>query len=105
MVFLFILRVAWLILYSNAGVLFDRAMLDPEQVRRQAPSDPGRDRVDGAGVPEQAERLDWVEKPQTGMRGGFGEVYRATMVSPTGLQTVVALKVLRRDVPPRSQAV
>jgi serine/threonine protein kinase/predicted ATPase len=30
--------------------------------------------------------------------GGFGEVYRAEMVSPYGLSTPVALKILRRDV-------
>jgi serine/threonine protein kinase len=37
-------------------------------------------------------------------RGGFGEVYRAEMTSTTGLSTPVALKVLRRDVAPGSQA-
>jgi serine/threonine protein kinase len=37
-------------------------------------------------------------------RGGFGEVYRAEMMSTTGLSTPVALKILRRDVSPGSQA-
>jgi hypothetical protein len=31
-------------------------------------------------------------------RGGFGEVYRARLRSPGGLETIVALKVLRSDV-------
>jgi eukaryotic-like serine/threonine-protein kinase len=38
-------------------------------------------------------------------RGGFGEVYRAEMVSPTGLSSQVAVKVLRRDLAPAGQAV
>jgi serine/threonine protein kinase len=38
-------------------------------------------------------------------RGGFGEVYRASMRSATGLETEVAVKILRRDVGPESQAV
>ena len=38
-------------------------------------------------------------------RGGFGEVYLGTMTHPSGLESQVALKVLRRDVPPDSQAV
>ncbi|MEZ4237397.1 MAG: serine/threonine-protein kinase [Myxococcota bacterium] len=38
-------------------------------------------------------------------RGGFGEVYRAEMSSPAGLTSRVALKVLRRDLAPGSQAV
>ncbi|MCA9567211.1 MAG: serine/threonine protein kinase, partial [Myxococcales bacterium] len=37
-------------------------------------------------------------------RGGFGEVYRATMVSPGGLRTKVALKLLRSDVDPGGDA-
>lgn len=37
-------------------------------------------------------------------RGGFGEVYRATMVSPGGLKTKVALKLLRSDVDPGGDA-
>ncbi len=38
-------------------------------------------------------------------RGGFGEVYRADMKRPGGLDTEVAIKVLRRDVGMHSQAV
>ncbi len=38
-------------------------------------------------------------------RGGFGEVYRARMIGPTGFEVDVALKVLRRDLDPTSQAV
>lgn len=38
-------------------------------------------------------------------RGGFGEVYRAAMFSSGGIEADVALKVLRRDLDPRGQAV
>ena len=38
-------------------------------------------------------------------RGGFGEVYRATMVSSGGVRTEVAVKVMHADVGPDSQAV
>ena len=38
-------------------------------------------------------------------RGGFGEVYRAAMTRPGGVQTEVAVKVLRSDVDPGSEAV
>jgi len=38
-------------------------------------------------------------------RGGFGEVYKAEMTRDGGLTTAVAVKVLRRDVDPRGQAV
>jgi serine/threonine protein kinase len=38
-------------------------------------------------------------------RGGFGEVYRATMVSAGGLRAEVAVKVLHAEVDPSSQAV
>lgn len=38
-------------------------------------------------------------------RGGFGEVYRATMISPGGVRNEVAVKVLRPDVDPSSEAV
>jgi hypothetical protein len=38
-------------------------------------------------------------------RGGFGEVYRATMISPGGLKSDVAIKVLRLDVNPGGEAV
>ncbi|MEM6931863.1 MAG: serine/threonine-protein kinase, partial [Myxococcota bacterium] len=38
-------------------------------------------------------------------RGGFGEVYRALMISPGGLRSEVALKVLRADIDPGSEAV
>ena len=38
-------------------------------------------------------------------RGGFGEVYRATMRTQGGLESDVAVKVLRRDVDPAGQAV
>lgn len=38
-------------------------------------------------------------------RGGFGEVYRATMVSAGGLRAEVAVKVLHAEVDPNSQAV
>ena len=38
-------------------------------------------------------------------RGGFGEVYLATMVSGGGVRAEVALKVLHRGLDPRSQAV
>ncbi len=38
-------------------------------------------------------------------RGGFGEVYRATMTSPGGLKSTVALKVLRDDLGVEAQAV
>jgi serine/threonine protein kinase len=38
-------------------------------------------------------------------RGGFGEVYRATMVSAGGVRTEVAVKVMHADVDPGSQAV
>ncbi len=38
-------------------------------------------------------------------RGGFGEVYRATMVSTGGVRSEVAIKVLHVDVEPDSQAV
>lgn len=37
-------------------------------------------------------------------RGGFGEVYRATMVSPGGLKTKVAVKLLRTDIDPGGDA-
>ncbi len=37
-------------------------------------------------------------------RGGFGEVYRARMRRASGFETVVAVKVLRADVDPTSQA-
>ncbi len=38
-------------------------------------------------------------------RGGFGEVYRATMTSSGGVQTEVAVKILREDIDPGSEAV
>ncbi|MEQ1567652.1 MAG: serine/threonine-protein kinase, partial [Myxococcota bacterium] len=38
-------------------------------------------------------------------RGGFGEVYRATMMSAGGLRTEVAVKVLHAEVDPGSQAI
>lgn len=38
-------------------------------------------------------------------RGGFGEVYRATMSSPGGLVREVAVKTLKRDVAPDEDAV
>lgn len=38
-------------------------------------------------------------------RGGFGEVYRARMRSPGGLDSEVAVKVLRADVDPDTQSV
>ena len=38
-------------------------------------------------------------------RGGFGEVYRATMGSSGGVQTEVAVKVLRSDIDPGSDSV
>ena len=38
-------------------------------------------------------------------RGGFGEVYKATMVSTGGVTTDVAVKILHQDVDPSSQAV
>jgi len=38
-------------------------------------------------------------------RGGFGEVYRATMSGAGGLDADVAVKVLRRDIDPAGQAV
>ncbi len=38
-------------------------------------------------------------------RGGFGEVYRATMSSPGGVRMEVAVKVLHAEVDPQSQAV
>ena len=38
-------------------------------------------------------------------RGGFGEVYRATMKTQGGLESDVAIKVLRRDLDPSGQAV
>jgi hypothetical protein len=38
-------------------------------------------------------------------RGGFGEVYRATMSGSGGLDADVAIKVLRRDIDPDGQAV
>ena len=38
-------------------------------------------------------------------RGGFGEVYRATMRSPGGLVREVAVKMLKRDVAPDDDAV
>jgi serine/threonine protein kinase len=38
-------------------------------------------------------------------RGGFGEVYLASLYSPGGLKTEVAVKVLVRDVDPQSQAI
>ena len=38
-------------------------------------------------------------------RGGFGEVYRATMRSPGGLVREVAVKMLKRDVAPDEDAV
>lgn len=38
-------------------------------------------------------------------RGGFGEVYRATLLRPGGLHADVAVKVLRQDVDPGSDAV
>jgi len=38
-------------------------------------------------------------------RGGFGEVYRASMLTSGGVQTDVAIKVLHAGLDPRSQAV
>lgn len=38
-------------------------------------------------------------------RGGFGEVYRARMTTQGGIETDVALKILRADLDPRGQAV
>ena len=38
-------------------------------------------------------------------RGGFGEVYRATMTRAGGVQAEVAVKVLRKDIDPGSEAV
>jgi serine/threonine protein kinase len=38
-------------------------------------------------------------------RGGFGEVYRATMVAPGGISSDVAVKLLRVDVDPGGEAV
>jgi serine/threonine protein kinase len=38
-------------------------------------------------------------------RGGFGEVYRATMESSSGVNTEVAVKVLRADIDPGSDSV
>ncbi|MCA9492181.1 MAG: serine/threonine protein kinase, partial [Myxococcales bacterium] len=38
-------------------------------------------------------------------RGGFGEVYRATMSSSGGVRTEVAIKVLRGDIDPGSDSV
>ena len=38
-------------------------------------------------------------------RGGFGEVYRATMASAGGVRAEVAVKVLHAEVDPKSQAV
>ncbi|MEZ4239978.1 MAG: hypothetical protein R3F59_28270 [Myxococcota bacterium] len=38
-------------------------------------------------------------------RGGYGEVYRATMVAPGGLSSDVAVKLLRVDVDPTGEAV
>ncbi|MCB9689658.1 MAG: protein kinase [Alphaproteobacteria bacterium] len=38
-------------------------------------------------------------------RGGFGEVYRATMASSGGVRTEVAIKVLRGDIDPGSDSV
>ena len=38
-------------------------------------------------------------------RGGFGEVYRATMISAGGVRSDVAVKVLHKDLDPRSQSV
>lgn len=38
-------------------------------------------------------------------RGGFGEVYRATMVSAGGVSSDVAVKVLHKELDPRSQSV
>jgi serine/threonine-protein kinase len=38
-------------------------------------------------------------------RGGFGEVYRATMMSSGGVRTEVAIKVLRGDIDPGSDSV
>jgi eukaryotic-like serine/threonine-protein kinase len=38
-------------------------------------------------------------------RGGYGEVYEANMVSSGGLSTRVAVKLLRSDIDPRSDAV
>jgi len=38
-------------------------------------------------------------------RGGFGEVYRATMLSAGGVRTEVAIKILRGDIDPGSEAV
>ena len=37
-------------------------------------------------------------------RGGYGEVYRATMLSPGGIEADVALKLLRLDVEPGGEA-
>ncbi len=37
--------------------------------------------------------------------GGFGEVYRATMISGGGVRSEVALKVLHAGLDPRSQAI
>ncbi|MCO4748036.1 MAG: serine/threonine protein kinase [Proteobacteria bacterium] len=38
-------------------------------------------------------------------RGGFGEVYRATMISAGGVRSDVAVKVLHKELDPRSQSV
>jgi len=52
----------------------------------------------------QTGRRKFVMGPCLG-RGGFGEVYRATTSHPGGLETVVAVKVLRSDVDPAGDAV
>src|SRR5688500_18640815 len=38
-------------------------------------------------------------------RGGYGEVYRATMVAPGGIENDVAVKLLRVDLDPGAEAV
>lgn len=53
---------------------------------------------------QQGEKRQFVIKACLG-RGGFGEVYRASMTNANGLETDVAVKVLHHDLDRDSQAV
>jgi len=58
----------------------------------------------GHGLPNSPDKRQFSIKSCLG-RGGFGEVYRASMTNATGLETEVAVKLLHHDLEHDSQAV